>query len=76
MTTMNTTQVYSRDNLINIRPDTNGDLNIIVTSGPYMPTGSTQTPVLGQLVEVVKAKNPQVLVLVIGKIFFIFNYSE
>jgi hypothetical protein len=57
-----------------VKPDTNDDVHVIVASGPYMPTGSTQTPMLTQLIEVVKAKNAQVLVLVIFRNRFkIFN---
>jgi hypothetical protein len=55
---------YVRDNTINIKPDANEDLHVIVASGPYMHSGSTQTPILTQLVEQVKAKNAQVLILV------------
>lgn len=54
---------HSRGNSINVKPDENQDINIVVASGPYMATGSTQTPVLNQLIEVVKSKNTQVLIL-------------
>lgn len=40
------------------------DLEIVIAAGPYMPTGSTQTAVLSQLVQHVKSKNAQVLILV------------
>jgi hypothetical protein len=61
---------YVRDNSISVKPDANGDLHVIVASGPYMQTGSTQTPALASLLEVVKSKNAQVLILVTFCNFF------
>ena len=56
--------MYTRDNSINVNSDANEEIQIIVASGPFMQTGSVQTPIISQLVEVVMAKNAQVLIMV------------
>lgn len=53
--------------LAKVKPDVENtkELTIIAASGPYIMNGSLSTESLNNLVEVVKAKNANVLILVI-----------
>lgn len=54
----------NRNGGINVKLEPNEELNVMVASGPYMATGSTQLDPLNSLVNAAKSKNVHVLILV------------